>query len=49
MQQAMASEVSAGAPSGQSGPSFDAAIGDALQQAAKAVADDLKKPEAKKK
>jgi len=34
---------------GQSGQSFDASIGEALQQAAKAVADEFKKADAKKK
>ena len=54
-QQAMASQSPIGAISGaagaagQSGPSFDASIGDALQQAAKAVADEFKKAETKKK
>jgi len=49
MQQAMASAVSVGGAAGQSGPSFDAAIGEAVQQTAKAVADELRKPEGKKK
>ena len=49
MQQAMASAIPTGGVAGQGGPSFDAAIGDALQQAAKTVADDLKRPEGKKK
>jgi hypothetical protein len=55
-QQAMASQSPisaiggvAGAAAGQSAPSFDASIGDALQQAAKAVADEFKKAETKKK
>jgi hypothetical protein len=53
MQQSLASNVAAaltgGAP-GQGGPSsFDAALGDALQNAAKSVAENLKKGQSAKK
>ena len=49
VQQAMTSAVPTGSTPGQGGPSFDSSIADALQQAAKTVADDLRKPEGKKK
>jgi hypothetical protein len=48
MQQSMASNAANGV-TGQGGQSFDAALGDALQNAAKAVADNLKKAQAQKK
>jgi len=44
MQQAMASTAAmAGGAGGQGGPSFDAALGDAFEQAAKAISENLKK------
>jgi hypothetical protein len=49
MQQAMASQVSLGSAPGQGGASFDASISEALEQAAKAVVDDFRKPDGKKK
>jgi hypothetical protein len=48
MQQSMASSAALSGVPGQ-GPSFDAALGDALQNAAKAIAENLKKAEAPKK
>jgi hypothetical protein len=48
MQQSMASNTALSGLPGQ-GPSFDAALGDAVQSAAKAVAENLKKPDPKKK
>ena len=48
MQQSMASNAASGV-TGQGGQSFDVALGDALQNAAKAVADNLKKAQAQKK
>jgi len=47
MQQAMASNAPAGGAPGQ-GPSFDAALGDAFDTAAKAVSESLKKLDPKK-
>jgi len=44
----MASNAASGV-TGQGGQSFDVALGDALQNAAKAVADNLKKAQAQKK
>jgi hypothetical protein len=49
MQQSMASTTALSGVPGQGGPSFDAALGEALQNAAKTVADSLKKAEPKKK
>ena len=49
MQQSLASNAAVSGAPGQGAPSFDAALGEALQNAAKAVADNLKKGEAKKK
>jgi hypothetical protein len=49
MQQSMASTTALSGVPGQGGPSFDAALGEALQNAAKAVAENLKKAEPKKK
>ena len=48
MQQSLASNAALGGAPGQ-GPSFDAALGEALQDAAKAVAENLKKADPKKK
>jgi hypothetical protein len=48
MQQSMASKALASGVPGQ-GPSFDAALGEAFQNAAKAVSENLKKAEPKKK
>jgi hypothetical protein len=48
MQQSLASNSALSGIPGQ-GPSFDAALGEALQNAAKAVAENLKKADAKKK
>jgi hypothetical protein len=50
MQQAMLSSatLSGGALPGQGGPSFDAALTEAMQQAAKSVSENLKKAEPKK-
>jgi len=49
MQQSMASTTALSGVPGQGGPSFDAALGEALQNAAKTVAENLKKAEPKKK
>jgi hypothetical protein len=49
MQQSIASNTALSGVPGQSGPSFDAALGEALQNAAKAVAENVKKADAKKK
>ena len=49
MQQSIASNAALSGVPGQGGSSFDAALGEALQNAAKAVADNLKKADAKKK
>jgi hypothetical protein len=49
MQQAMASDASMSGPPGQQGPSFDAALGEALEQAAKTVSENLKKTSPPKK
>jgi hypothetical protein len=49
MQQSIASNAAVSAVAGQGAPSFDAALGEALQNAAKAVADNLKKADPKKK
>lgn len=49
MQQSMASNPALTGAAGQGGPSFDAALGDALQNAAKAVVDNLKKAQPQKK
>ena len=49
MQQSMASTTALSGAAGQGGPSFDAALGEALQNAAKTVAENLKKAEPKKK
>ena len=48
-QQAMSLESSMSGASGQQGPSFDAALRDALADAAKAVSENLKKADASKK
>jgi hypothetical protein len=48
MQQAMASDASVSGTPGQGGPSFDASLGEAFENAAKAVSENLKKPEPKK-
>ena len=49
MQQSLASNAAVSAITGQGGPSFDAALGEALQNAAKAVAENLKKTDSKRK
>ncbi len=49
IQQSMASNAALSGVPGQSGPSFDAALGEAIQNAARAVAENLKKAEPKKK
>jgi hypothetical protein len=49
MQQSMASNAALSGVPGQGGASFDTALGDALQNAAKAVADNLKKAQPQKK
>lgn len=49
MQQSMASTTALSGVPGQGGPSFDAALGEALQNAAKTIAENLKKAEPKKK
>jgi hypothetical protein len=49
MQQAMASDTSVSGAPGQGGTSFDTSLGDAFENAAKAVSENLKKPEPKKK
>jgi hypothetical protein len=49
MQQSMASNAALSAVPGQGGASFDAALGEALQNGAKAVADNLKKAQPQKK
>jgi hypothetical protein len=49
MQQSMASTAALSGVPGQGGPSFDAALGEALQNAAKSVAENLKKADPKKK
>ena len=49
MQQSLASHATLSGVTGQGGPSFDAALGEALQNAAKAVAENLKTGNAKKK
>ncbi|HUK33686.1 MAG TPA: hypothetical protein VLV86_07240 [Vicinamibacterales bacterium] len=48
MQQSLASHTAAGNGGAQGGPSVDAALGDALQNAAKSVAENLKKGQPKK-
>jgi len=49
MQQSMASNTALSGVTGQGGQTFDAALSEALQNAAKSVADNLKKADAKKK
>jgi hypothetical protein len=49
MQQSMASNTALSGVPGQGGASFDAALGEALQNAAKSVAENLKKADPKKK
>lgn len=49
MQQSLASNAALSAVTGQGGPSFDSALSEALQNAAKAVAENLKKAQAQKK
>jgi hypothetical protein len=49
MQQSIASNAALSGVPGQSGPSFDAALGEALQNAAKSVAENLKKAQPQKK
>jgi len=49
MQQSLASNAALSAVTGQGGPSFDAALSEALQNAAKAVAENLKKAQPQKK
>ena len=49
MQQSIASNAALSGARGQGGASFDAALGEALENAAKAVADNLRKADAKKK
>jgi hypothetical protein len=49
MQQSIASNAALGGAPGQGAASFDAVLGEALQNAAKAVAENLKKADAKKK
>jgi len=49
MQQSIASNAALSGVPGQAGPSFDVALGEALENAAKSVADNLKKADAKKK
>ena len=49
MQQSLASNAALSAVTGQGGPSFDAALTEALQNAAKAVAENLKKAQPQKK
>jgi hypothetical protein len=49
MQQSIASNSALSGVPGQGGPSFEAALGEALQNAAKSVAENLKKTDPKKK
>ena len=49
MQQAMASNTGLTGAPGQGGPSFDDSLGDALENAAKSIADNLKKAQPQKK
>lgn len=49
MQQSIASNAALSGVPGQGGPSFDAALSEALQNAAKSVAENLKKADPKKK
>jgi hypothetical protein len=49
MQQAMASNTGLTGAPGQGGPSFDDSLGEALENAAKSIADNLKKAQPQKK